>query len=872
METTLPPPPAAPPPPSPPPPAPTPDDDAPDHTRTGAIWVTGTGAFLLLAAAAVFVAVRWEHLGDQVKLAILGALTGGFLLAGRRLRRDLPATGGVLFHLGALLIPLNTATLALHAELDPSQLLLVEGAIATIAWFLLDRVEPSPVLRWAAGGAFVVAVAGAAGTLALPTPLLLALAAVAAHARRASKPALGWALVAGLGPVIVFAERWLSGSDVASHLGLAPDVPGLVWAVSGALAAGVIGREAQHRRQALLVVPAGASLVIGVAAAWSVLDPSAAVDLLGAATAFLLVELAAGLTREDPFWRGPTHAVAVAAEAIALAMLPLAALATAWWFADSRLEGVHHGAVAGAALLTVAAWLVGDLRRLAAPSRGGTIPWSLLLGSGWWPATVGVAAYLLVAVALLTGSPLAVAAAMVVLAAAFVLTGRPGGHAIAVLLAVLAPLFAAFDLLVLGRSRWARTATGIDDLLGTDGSLAAIAVIGLAGALILAAAAVVRARLADPADNGPLAWALAGSALGPIVTATCVLAGNVADLGLLIGAIAAAWAVALVLDAGEPVEGARRGVGHLGAIGRAGSMLALLGAGAVGARGTIVLAGLLTVAFVADAARRRTEVPLLGLAVTLPVLVGAVGADVGLTTAEIGVALTLLAAVGAGAHLLVGDQRGWPFLGVVVAGGTTGLGLAATGSTTGWLAVLVLAGIGFAYATVNESLVGGAISAVAAIVATWGLLVDGRVVAFDAYLAPVALVLVVAGALARRSNRVSSWVAYGPAIVLLGASALFERVSGGGGIHALVAGAVAVLAVVVGGQRRLAAPLLLGTALLVGLTAHESLSVTRQVPTWGWLALGGAALVAAGIVMERRDTSPMETGRRLVDVVGSRFR
>ena len=52
---------------------------------------------------------------------------------------------------------------------------------------------------------------------------------------------------------------------------------------------------------------------------------------------------------------------------------------------------------------------------------------------------------------------------------------------------------------------------------------------------------------------------------------------------------------------------------------------------------------------------------------------------------------------------------------------------------------------------------------------------------------------------------------------------------------------------------------------------HESLSVTRQVPTWGWLALGGSALVAAGIIMERRDTNPIETGRRVVDVVSTRF-
>jgi hypothetical protein len=279
----------------------------------------------------------------------------------------------------------------------------------------------------------------------------------------------------------------------------------------------------------------------------------------------------------------------------------------------------------------------------------------------------------------------------------------------------------------------------------------------------------------------------------------------------------------------------------------------------------------LAVALVLDAVRLRSEVPLLGLAVALPVLVGAGSAEAGLSLAETGVALTLLAAVAAGAHLLVGDRRGWPLLGVVVASGAVGFGLAATGTTTAWLAVLALAGIGMAYAVVHESVAGAAISALAAIAAVWGLLVDARVEAFDAYLAPVAILLVAAGTVARRQNRVSSWVAYAPAIILLGGSALFERVEGGGGVHALVVGGVALAAVIVGGVKRLAAPLLLGTALLVALTLHESLAVTRQVPTWGWLALGGTVLVGVGIVMERRDATPMETGRRLVDVVGTRF-
>jgi hypothetical protein len=871
MDTTLPPPPASPPKPPPTPsPSPSPsDDDATDRSRAGAIWVTGTGAFLLLAAAAVFVAVRWDHLGDQVKLAILGALTGGFLLAGRRVRRELPATGGVLFHLGALLIPLNTATIAIHAELVWNQVLVLEGLTATCAWFLLDRVERSIVLRWAAGGAFVVTVAGVAATIGAPTPLPLAGAALVAHVRRAPKPALWWATIAGLGPVIVFAESWLSGSEVAQALGLAPTAPGLVWVLSGAIAATVIGREAQRRGEALLIVPAGASLVIGIAATWSILDPSAVIDVVGAAGAFLTLEIAAGLTRRDPFWRGATHGVAVAAETIALAVAPIAIVATAWWFVDGRSITTHQGELAAAALLTAGAWLVGDLRRIAGANDGPTISWAVLLGSGWWPATCGITAYALVGVALLSGSSLAVGAAMVAFAAIFVLTGRPAGHAAATVLAILAPLFAGFDVITADGVNW--TSTWFELAPGAAPSLALIAVLGVTGAIVLAAAAVVRARLVDPIDNRPLAWSLAVAALGPIATASAVLAGEVDALVVLVGAAIAGWAVALVLDAGEPGGPDQRGVTHLGMVGRAGAVLTLVGSGAVGARGTIVLAGLVSLALVGDAVRRRSEVPILGLAVTLPVLVGAAAADLGLTTAEIGVALTLLAAVAAGAHLLIGDGRGWPLIGVVVSAGASGFGLAATTSTTGWLAVLVLAGVGAAYAMVSQSLVGGAVCGLAAIIATWGLLVDGRVEVFDAYLAPVALALVVAGGLARRSNRVSSWVAYSPAIVLLGGSALYERVVGGGGIHAIVAGAVALVAVIAGGSRRLAAPLLLGTALLVGITAHESLAVTRQVPTWGWLALGGAALVGAGIAMERRDTGPMETGRRLVDVVGTRF-
>jgi len=56
------------------------------------------------------------------------------------------------------------------------------------------------------------------------------------------------------------------------------------------------------------------------------------------------------------------------------------------------------------------------------------------------------------------------------------------------------------------------------------------------------------------------------------------------------------------------------------------------------------------------------------------------------------------------------------------------------------------------------------------------------------------------------------------------------------------------------------------------VTVHESLATLATVPTWGWMAAGGALLLAIGVSLERRGgASPAEAGRRLVDVVAERF-
>ena len=53
--------------------------------------------------------------------------------------------------------------------------------------------------------------------------------------------------------------------------------------------------------------------------------------------------------------------------------------------------------------------------------------------------------------------------------------------------------------------------------------------------------------------------------------------------------------------------------------------------------------------------------------------------------------------------------------------------------------------------------------------------------------------------------------------------------------------------------------------------AVATLTALAGVPTWGWLCLGGALLLSVGIALERSDTSPVEAGRRVVDVVAERF-
>lgn len=123
----------------------------------------------------------------------------------------------------------------------------------------------------------------------------------------------------------------------------------------------------------------------------------------------------------------------------------------------------------------------------------------------------------------------------------------------------------------------------------------------------------------------------------------------------------------------------------------------------------------------------------------------------------------------------------------------------------------------------------------------------------DLAIGAVSLILVAIGHLLRRRQPVSSWLAYSPGLGMTLAWLIPAQLDVNG-MWATVAGiSVGILSVGVGGIRRLAAPLVIGTGLLatsILVSAGERLSTA---PAWTWIASGGAGLLVLAGMIERTD-------------------
>jgi hypothetical protein len=800
-----------------------------DPSRVGAVWVTATGSFLLFAAAVVLVAVRWDSIPDGVKLGGLAAVSGTCLLAGRPdgspLARRVPAAAGVLFHLGAFLAPVTAASVLRHLEVPTDALLLSLGAGSAALFHLLGRVERSVVLTWSSLAATVVATVGLGGLTPVPASAWLVALAAVAFAARQDAAAVAWSTLATMAPLaaMVLGQTEVDVLDPVAGTGLAPGLVGL------AAAAVLVGLTHRLRKLPLLGLAATA-LAGGVATTGAQLEPAAITWWLAAAAAFVLLELATMLLREDPFWKRPLDGMAVAVEAVALLAAPAGLL---WAFllpiAD-EIGDLSADRLAGAVFgLTAVGWLLADLRRHQGEASPGL---DLLVGGGATFANFGLVGALLGAVAAGTASIPVTAATAGVLAVLLVVSGRAGSP-------VLVPALVMVSV----------------TLLDVSASAEVTALVAMGGALLLAVQATLHGR--DVATALALLTVVpTGYALDEIAHVTGVTETLVA--GLLL-----AFALGVVLD------GARSGDG-LGWIPRLAGTAMLLGLADEGATTVAVVSGTYVVLSTVEWHRRREELPLFGVAVGLPLLASSLGVLAGLELAQTALVLSALAVPAAALGHGRTDVR-MSMLMTAASLAAAGLGLATLDpAVLGSVLIVdgaVLLAAGLLLDQVGLTIAGGAIASLG----VWQHLDLQGIESVDAYALPVAVVLwLVATRMA--DDTVSSWVTHAPAVALAGGTALAERIGGGPGQHAVLAGLVGIVAVMEGGGRRLAAPLLLGTGLLVGLTVHETTAVTAGVPTWAWLASGGTLLVGAGLAMERHELGPVETGRRLVDVVQENFR
>ncbi|MDX3078011.1 SCO7613 C-terminal domain-containing membrane protein, partial [Streptomyces sp. MI02-7b] len=155
------------------------------------------------------------------------------------------------------------------------------------------------------------------------------------------------------------------------------------------------------------------------------------------------------------------------------------------------------------------------------------------------------------------------------------------------------------------------------------------------------------------------------------------------------------------------------------------------------------------------------------------------------------------------------------------------------------------------------------------VAALWVRLAASGVTTPEAYTAPVSAVAIALGLLARRRDAtVSSWLAYGPALAVTLLPSLVTAWGDPAWPRPLLLGAAALAVTLLGAARRLAAPLLLGGAVLALDAVHELAPFIAQalgaVPRWVPLAVAGVLLIALGATYERRLREVRQLRRRLL--------
>jgi hypothetical protein len=797
--------------------------------RAGATWVAATGAALVLVAAGVLVASQWDRLSDAFKLGLLMSGTGFCAWVGHRLRRTLPATGSVIFHLGVLLVPANLAAIAIHLSASLGQHLLAQGVVGAILFSVAAAATGSVVFRWASFGSVPLVAAGIGALTPIPAlAVLIAFAAVGEWFPRLRyrDAVVPWATLVGLAPAVIALAQLCTPGDLSSGVMQAIGIHGaaVTWTTSLAAAA-VLAWRAETDHSLPLATLAIASAALGGVRAMASSHLSLEDSVLGIASLFVLVETLALAVAADRFWRRPLAALAVVVEVPVWAgSVLLAGFGIIFVAADpAASHSWHINDLAGPLLVAAAGWFIADMRR-ATPT-GASVASQLATGGANPLSNLATALCASAGVLFLVGSPTIGGCVLGGFAVAFVATKRaPRSFGL-----VAGPIAAALATLV------PAAALGIG--------------------LTVAAALVVEARR----QTGELPTLYATGAVASALTGIW-FAGLHGVTGALGGVIVISVIAACVEDVSRDTADICRVL----------FVIPLAWVNAV-PRDVAVVSSAIAAVLAVEAVRlaRPVLAGAAGVVAQLAVVTGCVAA--GYTLPDAGVALAFVAVVMSGWATIAEGEWQPPLYASGAVACVMSLLLALGDPQALAIALMVLGGLAVAVGFTIRNHVVGNVGGVAIALGIVMQLSIAHVSAVELYLLPVGVHLSVVGEVVRRRRPVPSWLSATPGPVLVGGAALLERINGGGASHAAMAAVVAAFAVAIGGNRRQIGPLLAGTGILAGLALNESLAALAGVPAWGWIGIVGAALIASAVMIERNDTSPVEAGRRLVDVISDNF-
>jgi hypothetical protein len=742
-----------------------------------------------------------------------------------QIRRAAPTTAAVIGHL----VPAVAITVGIAAGATATQpwpvCVVIGGLLGVAATEVQKRRWASPRMAIIGATGLILAACGIAAQTAIPASLLVAAAGLVLLLCRRTIEATTVSIAVGASPLLATLTTVKFGEGTMARIGTAG--PAVAWSapLAGLLAALVLGVVAHRERSMPWAGAALASAALNIIAGLAVGHAPASLWACLLPALVIAIELTADAS--NGVWRDVgQRASRYVAVPFATATLVLAPLATPIIVLVRALGGKGE-LVAWSmplALAAMAAAIVGTRRLGSNPGAADRAIAAAIGCSVLSIATVGVSS-LVVACVAIAGLVLCV------------MVRRPT-------LTVSALVSGAYLALTLagradGVSRWSAS-TGINFALTITG-----------GVLCLA----VMLRRPTKQQLWPLSVVVADSLLAAAVvpdlhhfsaTVALALVGSFCILRRpqLAAPVAAMTAVASLEQFGDlhwPVVAATLISGAVAFAGRRSPWLRLA------ASAQFVAAGWLAVQ-VAGATPSAivgwmivAAIVLTGIAFTTPRLIGLDAA---------GVAATVLAGVSVlrpGVHpvlisltVIVASAQGLAY-GIAQRRTSLGTGSAVCGA-------LALASLWFTT---------GANATVLARVARYDFTgADLAALAVGASMLFVGLGL-------RRWQGVSTWLAYAPGLALISAWLAAVETQRGADWATMAGILIGIVAMAIGGWRRLGAPLVIGSGLLTITVVIASGSQLASLPGWSWLVLGGIALLGLAATIERRSNDDAGEPRSL---------